>query len=86
MTGMLRRGKLKWFDHNRGYGFLVPDDGTEDVMLHIKNCRNLEMGLVQGASFRFETYEDYSGLRARNVILADDAPCPCCGQKMERAA
>ncbi len=28
------RGVVKWFDANRGYGFIVPEDGGPDVFLH----------------------------------------------------
>ena len=28
-------GTVQWFDHNKGYGFIQPDDGSKDVFLHI---------------------------------------------------
>lgn len=27
-------GRIKWFDRKRGYGFIVPDDGSEDILIH----------------------------------------------------
>ena len=31
----MTQGKIKWFDSKRGYGFIVPDDGSKDAFLHV---------------------------------------------------
>ncbi len=32
-------GKVKWFDQKKGYGFIVPDDGGPDILLHVSVLR-----------------------------------------------
>jgi len=31
----MAQGKIKWFDPKKGYGFIVPDDGSKDAFLHV---------------------------------------------------
>ena len=32
-------GRIKWFDVSKGYGFIVPDNGGADVLLHVTALR-----------------------------------------------
>ncbi len=45
------RGAVKWFDQVRGYGFLVPEDGSSDVLLHFTVLREIgRRSLPEGAT------------------------------------
>ena len=39
----MQKGKVKWFDLNKGYGFIAPDDGTGDIFVHLNQLK--ESGL-----------------------------------------
>ncbi len=53
-TGEIVNGRVKWFDAVKGFGFLVPDDGSGDVLLHYNllatyGCKTLPEGALLGA-------------------------------------
>ena len=61
-------GKVKWFNNSKGYGFIAPEEGGNDVFVHfsaiqIEGYRKLE----EGQSVDFETEEGPKGLQAINV-------------------
>jgi CspA family cold shock protein len=59
---------VKWFNGEKGFGFITQDDGGPDVFVHFsaivgKGYRNLE----EGQKVDFETTEGPKGLQAANV-------------------
>ncbi|PSQ67302.1 MAG: cold-shock protein, partial [Bacteroidetes bacterium QH_1_61_8] len=53
----MQKGKLKFFDTSRGFGFIEPLDGSEDVFLHANNISGSTMGgdLRDGQTIEYET-------------------------------
>lgn len=67
-------GTVKWFDPAKGYGFIVPESGGGDVMLH-QSClaqSGLE-GIYQGASIRCEIAHYPKGWQVVRVIEIDNS-------------
>ena len=71
--GALLTGSVARFDARRGYGFLVPDDGGEDVFVHQNNI-NMEgfRYLNPGERVRFDVEEGARGRKAVAVELLEE--------------
>lgn len=65
-------GIVKWFNAEKGYGFITPDDGSEDVFVHFSAIQTSGYRqLEEGQKFTFDTEPDprrNRGLRAVNVV------------------
>jgi CspA family cold shock protein len=52
-------GTVKWFNSEKGYGFIQPDDGGKDVFVHISAVEQAGMrALNEGQKIRFEVIAD----------------------------
>lgn len=69
----MKQGKVKFFDTQKGFGFIAPDDGGKDVFVHRNNVENLgyNQGLEDGEAVEFEVEETPKGLSAVNVVSLD---------------
>ena len=82
-TQMLRAsGQIKWFDRRRGFGFIIPDDGSDDILIHCSTIephgrRDLPEGCDVECTFR-------DGPKGRHVVelISFD---PECAEESDRA-
>ncbi len=67
------RGKVKWFSVDKGFGFIQPADGSQDVFVHRNNVSGLgwDEGLRDGEEVEFEVERTPKGLSAQNVERVD---------------
>ncbi len=64
----MAQGTVKWFNEEKGYGFISPDDGGEDLFVHYSGIvgegfRSLE----EGAKVSYEATQGKKGMQAENV-------------------
>ena len=51
----MRTGKIKWFNADKGYGFIEPDDKSKDVFLHVSELANTGLtDIEEGEKLSFE--------------------------------
>ena len=62
-------GQVKFFNRQRGYGFIVSDQTSKDVFVHISR---LEQKVRKGDKVRFELIHTHRGLEASKVKLMAD--------------
>ncbi|MEV7044761.1 cold shock domain-containing protein [Amycolatopsis sp. NPDC051061] len=74
-------GKVIRFDEVRGYGFVAPDDGTEDVFLHVNDLQCDKRLIAPGVRVRFAAEEGDRGLKASRVSLAGQRPEGDCDEE-----
>ena len=67
-------GLIKWFDASKGYGFIVPDGGMPDVLLHVTCLRRGGFQTAyEGARVIVEVLNRAKGLQAFRVISMDES-------------
>jgi len=67
-------GTIKWFDLAKGYGFIVPDGGGSDVLLHVTCLRRGGYQTAQeGARIVCEAVERERGYQAFRVVSMDES-------------
>ena len=65
-------GEIKWFDVSKGYGFIVPDNGMPDVLVHVTTLRRDGFGTArEGARVVCEVLQRAKGLQVFRVLSLD---------------
>jgi len=66
----LANGTVKWFNSEKGFGFIQPDDGGKDLFVHFRQINNSGYGRVsleENQKVTFEVAQGEKGPQAENV-------------------
>ena len=66
----MSEGQVKWFNDQKGYGFIQRDDGEKDIFVHFSALQGDGFKtLKEGQRVRFEVEDSPKGPKAKNVQI-----------------
>ena len=66
-------GTVKWFNTTKGYGFIAPDDGGNDVFVHVSAVEKAGLrGLNDGQKVTYDIEENRGKQAAGNIGLVEE--------------
>ena len=66
----MQTGTVKWFNADKGYGFIAPDDGSADVFAHFSAINSPGFrSLNEGDKVSYEVQQGPKGLQAANITV-----------------
>ena len=67
----MAKGTVKWFNAQKGFGFIAPEDGSKDVFLHISALQKAGLSSVEeGQKLFFELTSERGKEAASNIKIA----------------
>ncbi|XP_045027599.1 protein lin-28 homolog [Daphnia magna] len=79
-TALRRKGRCKWFNVSKGWGFVTPDDGSPDIFVHQSVIRMSGFrNLAEGEEVELETKDVVKGEEA--TMVTGPGGSECCGSQ-----
>jgi CspA family cold shock protein len=72
MEGQVPRGKVKWFNDLKGYGFITSEADSKDFYVHHSEIKKVGYRTLKvGEEVEFDVDDGPEGMQATNVVLLD---------------
>ncbi|HAT8180814.1 TPA: cold shock domain protein CspD [Legionella pneumophila] len=69
----MARGEVKWFNNAKGWGFIIPEGGGEDIFVHFSSIHGTGYKtLVPGQAVTYDVVNGERGLHASNVVALSE--------------
>ena len=69
----MNSGTVKWYDSSRGFGFIKPENGGEDVFVHATALQNAGISdLKDGQRVRFNVFQNKNGKTAAGDLVLSE--------------
>ena len=79
-------GTVKWFNPTKGYGFIEPDDGENDVFVHVTAVKDSGLNVLnEGDKVSFELVENRGRMAAEKLAKVDSDEAPAEEAEAEEA-
>ena len=67
----MKTGVISWFNDDKGFGFIKPDDKSKDIFFHVSELKKINLETIAGnTKISFETKEDKNNrIQAVNLQL-----------------
>lgn len=77
------KGRVKWFDPGKGFGFVISDEGGADILLHANVLRNFgQSSVADGSEIELIVQETDRGFQASEVIAIAPPEMPANGSML----
>ena len=68
------KGTVKWYNARKGYGFITPEDNSDDVFVHATSLKDSGLKkLFTGSEVTFEIDQDDKGKRSKSIKVTKEA-------------
>jgi cold shock protein len=64
-----QKGKIKFFNFQKGFGFITPSNGGKDIFVHTTNVEGDARSLQEGTEVEFEEAQGRKGVEATKVTI-----------------
>ncbi|AUH70747.1 Cold shock-like protein CspD [Legionella sainthelensi] len=70
----MARGEVKWFNNAKGWGFIIPENGGDDIFVHFSSIHGTGYKtLAPGQIVNYDVEHGDKGLHAANVIVLSES-------------